>query len=60
MCVWRELRETESVEADECAREVLTSRFQGIDQPTHASSVAELPEETDTHTHTHTHTVWYT
>jgi len=34
-------------EADECAREVLTSRFQGIFQPTHASSVAELPEETD-------------
>ena len=34
-------------EADECAREVLTSRFQGIYQPTHASSVAELPEETD-------------
>ena len=34
-------------EADDCAREVLTSRFQGIFQPTHASSVMELPEETD-------------
>jgi hypothetical protein len=34
-------------EADPRAREVLQSRFQGIFQPTEASSVKELPEDAD-------------